>query len=145
MLLEFMGLQLPGVSFETPDSCLREPLTKSATYQAIKMAEQSILIGQLIDERFVVNAMVGLQATRGSTNHTLHLLAIAAAAGISITWEDFSKLEQAVPLIARVYPNGHADVNEYHKAGGISFTIAVLPNTGLLHEEVTTILGSAQC
>ena len=76
MLLEFMGLQLPGVSFETPDSCLREPLAKAATHQAIKMAEQSTLIGQLIDERFVVNAMVGLQATRGSTNHTLHLLAI---------------------------------------------------------------------
>ena len=141
MLLEFMGLQLPGSSFETPDSCLREPLTKAATFQAIKMAEQSTVIGELIDERSLVNAMVGLLATGGSTNHTLHLIAIAAAAGISITWEDFSDLAQAVPLIARVYPNGHADVNEYHKAGGIGFTIAELLNTGLLHEEVNTVLG----
>ena len=103
------------------------------------MAEQSTLIGQLIDERFVVNAMVGLLATGGSTNNALHILAIATEAAISTTWEDFSKLEQAVPLIARVYPNGHADVSQGRRNRLHDRCFS------LLLEEVTTILGSAQC
>jgi len=142
MLLEFMGLQLPGSSFEPPESALREPLTEIATQRAIHMARDAVQIGHLVNERTIVNAMVGLLATGGSTNHTLHLVAIAAAAGIIITWRDFADLAKVVPLIAKVYPNGAADVNQYHHAGGIGYTIAELLNSGLLHDNVATVLGS---
>jgi phosphogluconate dehydratase len=141
MLLEFMGLQLPGSSFETPDSALRTPFTQAATEQALALARGDSSIGHMVDERAIVNAMIGLLATGGSTNHTLHLVAVAAAAGIQITWQDFSDLAAAVPLIARVYPNGHADVNQFHQAGGIRYAITELLAEGLLHEDVTTILG----
>jgi phosphogluconate dehydratase len=141
MLLEFMGLQLPGSSFETPDSPLRTPFTQAATEQALALAGGDSPIGYVVDALAIVNAMIGLLATGGSTNHTLHLVAVAAAAGIQITWQDFSDLATAIPLIARVYPNGHADVNQFHQAGGIRYAIAELLAEGLLHEDVTTILG----
>ena len=141
MLLEFMGLQLPGSSFESPESALRKPLTEAATQKVLEMAKSGYSIGEIVDQRSVVNAMVGLLATGGSTNHTLHLVAIAAAAGISITWQDFSDLAKAVPLIAKVYPNGSADVNQFHAAGGLGYTIAELLSAGLLHEDVSTVLG----
>ena len=141
MLLEFMGLQLPGSSFESPDSPLRNLLTEAATHTAIEMAKENTCIGEIVSERTIVNAMIGLLATGGSTNHTLHLVAIAAAAGIIITWKDFSDLANVVPLIARVYPNGQADVNQFHQAGGLGYTISELLSADLLHDDVGTVLG----
>jgi phosphogluconate dehydratase len=144
MLLEFMGLQLPGSSFEPPGSAMRDALTDAATLRALDithLGNRYMPIGRIVDERCIVNAMIGLLATGGSTNHTIHLIAIAAAAGISIDWSDFSRLGSAVPLLASVYPNGAADVNQFHAAGGIGFVIAELLANERLHENVPTILG----
>ena len=129
MLMEIMGLHLPGASFVNPGTPLRDALTREATKRALSITAHGNAytpIGHIVDEKAIVNAMVGLHATGGSTNHTLHLVAIAAAAGIQITWEDMSDLSEAVPLLARVYPNGSADVNHFHAAGGMGFLIREL-------------------
>jgi len=144
MLMEFMGLQLPGGSFVNPGNSLRDVLTAEAVRQVLKLLPeggQFTPIGHIVDEKAFVNAIVGLLATGGSTNHTIHLLAIARAAGISINWDDFSGLSEVVPLMARVYPNGQADVNHFHAAGGLGFAISSLLDAGLLHPDVQTIMG----
>jgi phosphogluconate dehydratase len=144
MLMEFMGLQLPGGSFINPGNSMRDVLTAEAVRQVLKLLPdggQYTPIGQIVDEKAIVNAIVGLLATGGSTNHTIHLLAIARAAGIKINWDDFSGLSEVVPLMARVYPNGEADVNHFHAAGGLGFTISSLLDAGLLHADVQTIMG----
>jgi phosphogluconate dehydratase len=144
MLMEFMGLQLPGGSFVNPGNSMRDVLTAEAVRQVLKLLPdggQYTPIGQIVDEKAIVNAIVGLLATGGSTNHTIHLLAIARAAGIKINWDDFSGLSEVVPLMARVYPNGEADVNHFHAAGGLGFTISSLLDAGLLHADVQTIMG----
>jgi len=143
MLMEFMGLQLPGGSFVNPGTPLREALTAEAVRRVLRLlaaGDSYTPIGRIVDERAVVNAIVGLLATGGSTNHTLHLVAIAAAAGIRINWDDFSELSDVVPQMARVYPNGPADVNQFHAAGGLGFTIGSLLDAGLLHGDVLTMM-----
>ena len=143
MLMEIMGMQLPGSSFVNPDTehrrLLNEKAVEIAAHNATLGLERSI--SRIIDEKSIVNAIIGLLATGGSTNHTIHLIAIAKAAGIIINWEDMSDLSDIIPLITRMYPNGAADVNHFHAAGGMSFVIKTLLNAGLLHEDVTTILG----
>ena len=144
MLMEFMGLQLPGGSFVNPGTALREQLTREAVsniLQRTDLGDDYVPVGEIVDARAVVNGIVGLLATGGSTNHTIHLVAIAKAAGIVIDWEDFSELSGVVPLLARVYPNGIADVNHFHAAGGLGFVIGQLLDAGLLHDDVQTILG----
>jgi len=144
MLMEVMGLHLPGAAFITPNTPLRDALTAEAARHAVRISEQGgdyRPIGHLVDEKAIVNAIVALHATGGSTNHTLHLVAIARAAGIVIDWDDFSALSDAVPLLARIYPNGEADVNRFHAAGGTGFVIRELLDAGLLHEDVNTVLG----
>lgn len=144
MLMEFMGLQLPGGSFVNPGTELRDALTAEAVRTVLgitALGDNYMPIGEIVDEKAIVNSIVGLLATGGSTNHTLHLVAIARAAGIVIDWSDFSELSSAVPLLARVYPNGSADVNHFHAAGGLGFMIGQLLDSGLLHEDVRTILG----
>lgn len=145
MLMEFMGLQLPGGSFVNPGTDLREHLTREAVRTILAttdLGDNYIPIGHIVSEKAIVNAAVGLLATGGSTNHTLHLVAIAAAAGVIIDWSDLAELSAAVPLMARVYPNGLADVNHFHAAGGLTFMIKELLDAGMLHEDVHTILGS---
>ena len=135
MLMEIMGLQIPNSSFVHPNSDLRTMLSKEAVKQIVAISTKSsnpLPLGLILDERSFVNAMVGLLATGGSTNHMLHLPAMAAAAGIILKWEDFEELSKIVPLIARVYPNGYADVNEFHNAGGMNFIFHELFTNGLL-------------
>ncbi len=144
MLMEIMGLHLPGASFVNPGTKLRDALTKEATRRALAitaLGNAYTPAGRMIDERSIVNGVVGLYATGGSTNHTIHLIAMAAAAGIRLTWQDISDLSEAVPLLARVYPNGLADVNHFHAAGGMGFLIRELLDAGLLHEDVRTVWG----
>lgn len=144
MLMEVMGLHLPGAAFVHPQEELRQGLTEAATRQAIAISRRSDdirPIGKMLDERAFVNAIVGLHATGGSTNHTLHLPAMAAAAGIKLTWQDFADLSDIVPLLARVYPNGSADVNHFHAAGGIAYVIQELLAAGLLHADAETVWG----
>ena len=144
MLMEFMGLQLPGGSFVNPGTELRDELTAEAVRAVLRitdLGDDYTPLAHVVSERAVVNGIVGLLATGGSTNHTLHLVAMARAAGVIIDWDDFAELSAAVPLLARVYPNGQADVNHFHAAGGIGFTIAQLLEAGLLHQDVKTILG----
>ena len=144
MLMEIMGLHTPGASFINPGTPLREALTREAAKRALAitaLGNAYTPAGKMIDERSVVNGIVGLHATGGSTNHTIHLIAMAHAAGIAITWQDISDLSEAVPLLARVYPNGLADVNHFHAAGGMGFLIRELLDEGLLHEDVQTVWG----
>ena len=144
MLMEVMGLHLPGASFVSPDSPLRAALTTAAARQVLAitaLTEHYTPIGHVVDERAIVNGVVALLATGGSTNHTLHLPAMAAAAGIQLTWDDFSELSAVVPLLSRIYPNGPADVNHFHAAGGTAFLISELLDAGLLHEDVATVAG----
>ncbi len=144
MLMEIMGLHLPGASFVNPGTPLRDALTAAAARRVTEitsLGEQWTPMGEVVDERAVVNGVVGLLATGGSTNHTLHLVAVAAAAGISLTWDDFSELSAVVPLLARVYPNGGADVNHFHAAGGMAFLMGELLDAGLLHGDVATVAG----
>ncbi|MCW8998479.1 MAG: dihydroxy-acid dehydratase, partial [Kangiellaceae bacterium] len=137
MLMEFMGLQLPGSSFEHPNSELRKPLTEAATKVLIdNIQNKQRSLAEIVGEKSIVNGVIGLLATGGSTNHTIHLIAIARAAGIILTWQDMSDLSRIIPLLARVYPNGTADVNQFHEAGGIAFVMQQLLNAGLLHQEV---------
>ncbi len=144
MLVEIMGLHLPGASFVNPGTPLRDALTAAAGRRVAEITAtgtQYTPMGRIVDEKAVVNAVVGLLATGGSTNHTMHLVAVAAAAGISLTWEDFGDLSAVVPLLARVYPNGQADVNHFQAAGGMSFLIGQLLDAGLLHPDVHTVAG----
>ncbi|WP_374512154.1 phosphogluconate dehydratase [Niveibacterium sp.] len=143
MLMEILGLHLPGAAFVPPGTALRYALTQEAARRAVAIARQGeyMPVGRMIDERSIVNAIVGLLATGGSTNHTLHLVAIARAAGLVVDWDDFDALSAVVPLLARVYPNGAADVNQFHRAGGMAFLIRELLAAGLLHEDVQTIMG----
>ncbi|MDQ2632715.1 MAG: phosphogluconate dehydratase [Pseudomonadota bacterium] len=144
MLMEIMGLHMPGASFINPSTPLRDALTREAAIRALsltRLGNAYTPVGRMIDERSIVNGIVGLHATGGSTNHTIHLIAMAHAAGISITWQDISDLSEAVPLLARVYPNGLADVNHFHAAGGMGFLIRELLDAGLLHEDVQTVWG----
>jgi len=144
MLMEFMGMQLPGGSFVNPGASLRKHLTADAVRQVLELThlgDRYTPIGHVIDEKAIVNGIVGLLATGGSTNHTMHLVAIAHAAGVRVDWTDFAELSKAVPLLARVYPNGSADVNHFHAAGGLGFVMRELLAAGLLHRDVTTILG----
>ena len=144
MLMEIMGLQLPGSSFVNPDTIMRRALNKEAVrllLNNIRTKDESRTIGRIIDEKCIVNGIIGLLATGGSTNHTLHLVAIAKAAGISINWQDFSDLSEVIPSITKVYPNGAADVNHFHAAGGMAYVTKTLLEEGLLHEDVNTIMG----
>ena len=144
MLMEFMGLQLPGGSFVNPNTPLRSALTDEAVRAVLRLTslgDNYTPIGEIVDEKALVNGIVGLLATGGSTNHTIHLIAVAAAAGIRIDWNDFAELSHIVPLLAHVYPNGKADVNHFHAAGGLGFVIGELLAAGLLHPDVNTVLG----
>ncbi|HET9108277.1 MAG TPA: phosphogluconate dehydratase [Steroidobacteraceae bacterium] len=144
MLLEIMGLHLPGSAFVPPNTPLRDALTAAAARRAAQitaLGREYLPLWKVLDERAIVNAVVGLLATGGSTNHTLHLVAIARAAGIVIDWDDFSDLSEVVPLLARIYPNGSADVNHFHAAGGMGFLITELLAAGLLHGDVQTVSG----
>ena len=142
MLMEVMGLHLPGAAFVNPNTPLRDALTAEAARQAGRLARQSAPgVGEMIDARSVVNAIVGLLATGGSTNHTLHIIAIARCAGWIVNWDDFAELSAVVPLLARIYPNGSADVNHFHAAGGMGFLIRELLQGGLLHAQVRTVAG----
>ena len=145
LLLEVMGLMLPGSAFEHPDSPKREPLTRQATAQLSRQASRASpesSLAQIVSEKTIINAIVALLATGGSTNHTMHWVAIARAAGIQLTWDDIDQLARVVPTIVQMYPNGVADVNEFHAVGGIGLTIRNLLDAGLLHEDVMTVSGA---
>ncbi|MFN3506558.1 MAG: phosphogluconate dehydratase [Allorhizobium sp.] len=144
MLMEIMGFHLPGASFINPGTPLRDALTKEAAKRALAitaLGNEFTPAGEMIDERSIVNGVVGLHATGGSTNHTIHLIAMARAGGIQLTWQDISELSDIVPLLARVYPNGLADVNHFHAAGGMGFLIKQLLKAGYLHDDVRTVYG----
>jgi phosphogluconate dehydratase len=145
MLMEIMGLHLPGASFEAPDTPLRDALTAAAVARAAELTALGahyLPLARIVDEKAILNGVVGLHATGGSTNHLLHLVAIAHAAGIDLRWEDFDELAAAVPLLARVYPNGKADVNQFHRAGGMGYVIGQLLDAGLLHPDTRTAWGN---
>ena len=144
MMMEVMGLHIPGAAFINPGTKLRTELTRAAVHRLSKIGWDSAdyrPLGRCVDEKAIVNACVGLLATGGSTNHALHIPAIARAAGIIIDWEDLDQLSSAVPLIARVYPNGSGDVNHFHAAGGIGYVIRELLGAGLLHRDIMTVAG----
>jgi phosphogluconate dehydratase len=145
MLMEIMGLHLPGASFTAPDTPLRDALTAEVVRRVAAgsaLGAHYLPVGHLVDERAIINGVIGLHATGGSTNHLLHLVAIAHAAGIQLRWDDFDALSGVIPLLARVYPNGYADVNQFHDAGGMAFLIDQLLGAGLLHGDVQTIFGT---
>ena len=142
MMMEMLGLHLPSSAFSNPNTPIRTALVKAAAERAAQitqLGDEYIPIGKVVDERAIVNAIVGLCATGGSTNHMLHLPAIAAAAGIIIDWQDFEDISEVVPLLARVYPNGQADVNHFHAAGGMAYLVRELINAGLIHSDAQTI------
>src|SRR5450631_3059255 len=144
MLMEVMGLHMPGSAFVPPNTPLRDALTAAAAQRAARitaLAEEYLPLASVIDEAAIVNGIVGLLATGGSTNHTLHMVAIARCAGISITWDDFSDLSTVVPLLTRIYPNGSADVNRFHVVGGMAFLIRELLDGGFLHGDTMTVTG----
>ncbi|WP_237054975.1 phosphogluconate dehydratase [Microbulbifer sediminum] len=145
MLVEIMGLQLPGSSFVNPGTELRNALNDAAVKQLVNITEpsQHTPIAKILTEKTFVNGIVGLLATGGSTNHTLHLVAMARAAGIQITWQDMAELSDVVPLMCHVYPNGVADINHFAAAGGMQFLIRELLSAGLLHDDVHTVLGNS--
>jgi phosphogluconate dehydratase len=144
MMMEVMGLHIPGAAFVNPGTRLRQELTRAAVHRLGKIGwegDDYRPLGRCVDEKAIVNAAVGLLATGGSTNHVIHLPAIARAAGIVIDWEDIDRLSAAVPLIARVYPNGSGDVNHFQAAGGMAYVIATLIDGGLLHRDILTVAG----
>ena len=144
MMMEVMGLHMPGAAFVNPGTKLRQELSRAAVHQLAKIGQRGEdyrPLGRCVDEKAIVNAAVGLLATGGSTNHLIHLPAIARAAGIIIDWEDMDRLSAAVPLIARVYPNGSADVNGFEAAGGMPYVIRELLSEGLLHRDILTVAG----
>ncbi|MEQ6889962.1 phosphogluconate dehydratase [Halomonas sp. CS7] len=145
LMMEMMGLHLPGTSFVNPGTEMREVLTRFATEQAIRNTEPGGTYRPFyrqIDERAIVNAVVGLLASGGSTNHTLHLIAMAAAAGITLTWDDFTELSAVTPSLMRVYPNGQADINHFQAAGGMSYLFRELIGAGLIHADLPTVFGT---
>jgi len=145
MMMEMMGLHLPGSAFVHPHTPLREALVAAAPQRAVEIGAHGNAyspMAHVVDEKSIVNAMVGLMATGGSTNHTLHLVAMARAAGVQIAWEDFDDLSRVTPLIAKVYPNGNEDVNAFHAAGGMAFVVRQLLDHGLAHEDVLTVAGA---
>jgi len=143
MLMEIMGLHLPGSSFVNPGTPLRDALNREAVKTVQENAKLGLdrVIGIILNEKVIVNGIIGLLATGGSTNHTIHLIAIARAAGIIINWDDMSDLSDVVPLLTRMYPNGAADVNHFHASGGMGFVMHTLLENGMLHEDVMTIIG----
>jgi phosphogluconate dehydratase len=145
MLMEIMGLHLPGATFVHPNTPLRDALTAEAVHRVAALTalgEDYLPLGRVIDERAIVNGVVGLHATGGSTNHLLHLVAIARAAGIQLSWDDFAALSAVAPLLTRIYPNGRADVNHFNAAGGMGFLIAQLIDAGLIHADINTVWGA---
>src|SRR5919106_5488677 len=139
MMMELMGLHVPGAAFINPGTPLRQALTRAAVHRLAELAKDKARpLAQVIDERAIVNAAVGLLATGGSTNHAIHIPAIARAAGIVFDWQDLDELSAAVPLLARVYPNGSGDVNDFHHAGGMAFVTRTLLEAGLLHADTLT-------
>jgi phosphogluconate dehydratase len=144
MLMEMMGLHMPGAAFVNPGTALRDALTMAAARRTVEIGARKQAhtpLARVIDEKAIVNGVIGLLATGGSTNHTLHLVAIARSAGIEIDWRDFADLSAVTPLLARVYPNGSGDVNHFHAAGGMAFVVRELIDAGLAHEAVTTVAG----
>lgn len=145
MLMEIMGLQLPGSSFINPGTPMRAAMNEEAIRVLLKNIESKDVtrtIGMQFNEKSVVNGIIGLLATGGSTNHTLHILAMANAAGIKVTWKDFSDLSEVIPSICKVYPNGAADINHFHASGGMAFVTRTLLDHGLLHNDVSTVFGT---
>ncbi len=145
MMMEVMGLHMPGAAFVNPGTKLRTALTRAATHQVARIGwdgDDYRPLGLCVDEKAIVNAIVGLLATGGSTNHAIHLPAMARAAGISIDWSDFAALSDVVPLLARIYPNGSGDVNHFHAAGGMAWIITQLLDAGLLHRDILTVAGT---
>ncbi|MFC4654328.1 MULTISPECIES: phosphogluconate dehydratase [Rheinheimera] len=144
LVVEIMGLHLPGSSFVNPNTPLRDELTKAAARQVTRLTDlgtEYTPISQIVDVKAVVNGIVGLLATGGSTNHTMHLIAMARSAGFIVNWDDFNDLSNVTPLIARIYPNGQADINHFQHAGGMAYLIRELLDAGLLHEDVHTVAG----
>jgi phosphogluconate dehydratase len=144
LLMEVLGLHLPGASFVNPNTPLRDALTHEAAQQVTRLTKASgnfMPLGEIVDEKSLVNSIVALHATGGSTNHTLHMPAIAMAAGIQLTWQDMADLSEVVPTLSHVYPNGKADINHFQAAGGMAFLIRELLEAGLLHEDVNTVAG----
>ena len=144
LVVEIMGLHLPGASFLNPGTQLRDELTKAAARQVTRLTDLGtdyLPAGKMIDAKSVVNGIVGLLATGGSTNHTMHLIAMARSAGFIVNWDDFAELSAATPLLTRIYPNGQADINHFQHAGGMALLIRELLDAGLLHEDVQTVAG----
>ena len=143
MMMEFMGLHLPAAAFFNPYTPMREALTRQAAVQLVQdiRRQDAKPIGEMLTEKSFINAMIGLMATGGSTNHTMHLVAMARAAGVILNWDDFNEVSSIIPLLIRVYPNGQADVNHFAAAGGLPFVIRELRNNGLLHDDVDTVVG----
>ncbi len=144
MLMEVMGLHMPGAAFVPPGTALRDALTVAATEQALRISalgKDYRPLARTVDEKAIVNALVGLAATGGSTNHTMHLVAIARAAGLQINWDDLDEVSRVTPLLARIYPNGNADVNQFHEAGGLGLVIRELIDGGLLHPDILCVHG----
>jgi len=145
VLMEVLGLHLPGAAFVPPNTPLRDALTSAAARRAAQitaLGTEYLPLSRCVDERALVNAVVALLATGGSTNHTLHLIAIARLAGITLNWDDFADLSEVVPLLARIYPNGSADVNHFHAAGGTGLLVRELLTAGLMHGDTTTVMGT---
>lgn len=141
MLLEMMGLQLPNSSFVNTNTPLRDALTQESANRLLKLTKNKICIGEMVTEKSFVNAIIGLMATGGSSNHTIHLIAMAKAAGIVLTWDDFNEISKVIPLLCKMYPNGSADVNHFRDAGGMSVVISELLNEGLVHNDINTVFG----
>jgi len=144
LVVEVMGLQLPGSSFINPGTLLRDELTQAAARQVLSLTDLGahyMPVGQMVDVKNIVNGIVALLASGGSTNHTMHLIAIAAMAGYTVNWDDFSQLSAVTPLIAKIYPNGHADINHFQKAGGVAYFVRTLLDAQLLHQDVQTVMG----
>ena len=143
MMMEMMGLHMPNTAFVNPNTPMREALTRAAAaHIATAVRHNTILpVGEMVSEKSIVNAIVGLMATGGSTNHTMHVVAFARAAGIIVNWDDFNEISDIIPLLTRVYPNGKADVNHFAAAGGLAFVIRELLDAGLMHEDVDTVVG----
>lgn len=144
MLMEIMGLHVPGSAFVTPNTPLRDALTEFAAQQVVKLSNQKgqfTPLCEIVTEKSIVNAIIGLIATGGSTNHTLHIPAIARSCGIIVNWDDFAKLSHVIPSLTKIYPNGEADVNQFHESGGVAYVISELLRGGLLHNDVKTVMG----
>ncbi|XPV69322.1 MAG: phosphogluconate dehydratase [Halarcobacter sp.] len=141
MLLEMMGLQLPNSSFVNANTQLRDLLTQEAARTLVELTKSKLSISDIVDEKSFINAIIGLMATGGSSNHTIHLIAMAKAAGIVLTWDDFNEISKVIPLLCKLYPNGSADVNHFREAGGMSVVINELLEYGLVHDDVQTVVG----